>query len=64
MSSTKILAQGRTKLNGIISPILRGGKNFSENNSIVLNAKMLTDEYLCDEVLQSWRVLHIEDHGY
>ena len=46
MSSTKILAQGRTKLNGVISPILRGGKNFSENNSIVLHAKMLTDEYV------------------
>ena len=51
MSTMKTLSQTSTKLDGKIDPILRGGHTYRINNAIIINAKMLMNEYANNKML-------------
>ena len=51
MSTTVLLRQEKTILDGKMNRVLIGGKTFSENNAIIVNVKMLIDEYANNKFL-------------
>ena len=51
MSTCRILRHEKTDLSGKMNRTILGGKTFSENNAIIVNVKMLIDEYTNNKFL-------------